>query len=63
MLKTYLEYEPHTIWECYNPEEPKPIEAPEQRIFPVFSALTAMVTAAGAGYLLINKKFFKKKQK
>jgi len=24
MLATYHDYEPHTIWECYNPEEPKP---------------------------------------
>ena len=24
MLYTYLEYEPHTIWECYSPEEHKP---------------------------------------
>ncbi len=23
-LKTYKEYEPHTIWECYSPEEPRP---------------------------------------
>lgn len=24
MLKTYIEYEPHTIWECYSPEAPEP---------------------------------------
>lgn len=24
MLNTYKEYEPHTIWEAYNPREPKP---------------------------------------
>ncbi len=24
MLATYNEYEPHTIWECYSPEEHKP---------------------------------------
>ncbi len=24
MLRTYLEYEPHTIWECYSPETPAP---------------------------------------
>ena len=24
MLRTYLEYEPHTIWECYSPESPSP---------------------------------------
>lgn len=24
MQKTYAEYEPHSIWECYNPEEYKP---------------------------------------
>ncbi len=23
-LKTYQEYSPHTIWECYSPTEPKP---------------------------------------
>ena len=27
MLHTYLEYEPHTIWECYSPEEYKPSTA------------------------------------
>ncbi len=26
-LKTYREYEPHTIWECYSPEEAKPATA------------------------------------
>ena len=24
MLATYLEYEPHTIWECYSPDEHSP---------------------------------------
>ena len=24
MYKTYIEFEPHTIWECYSPEEFKP---------------------------------------
>ena len=24
MSNTYLEFSPHTIWECYNPQEPKP---------------------------------------
>lgn len=24
MYRTYKEYDPHTIWECYNPEEYKP---------------------------------------
>lgn len=24
MYKTYTEFEPHTIWECYSPEEFKP---------------------------------------
>jgi glycogen debranching enzyme len=24
MLETYRSYEPHTIWECYSPTEPKP---------------------------------------
>lgn len=24
MLKTYMEYEPHTIWECYSPDAPEP---------------------------------------
>ncbi len=24
MLRTYEEYEPHTIWECYNPVQPLP---------------------------------------
>ena len=24
MLRTYKEYEPHTIWECYAPQRPTP---------------------------------------
>lgn len=24
MLKTYKQYSPHTIWECYNPNKPEP---------------------------------------
>lgn len=24
MYKTYIGFEPHTIWECYNPEKPEP---------------------------------------
>ena len=24
MLRTYMEYEPHTIWECYSPQVPEP---------------------------------------
>ncbi len=28
MLHTYLEYEPHTIWECYSPEAYKPSTTP-----------------------------------
>ncbi|MBQ2987972.1 MAG: hypothetical protein IJD59_02595 [Clostridia bacterium] len=24
MLRTYRDYEPHTVWECYAPEEPAP---------------------------------------
>ena len=24
MYRTYVEFEPHTIWECYSPTEPKP---------------------------------------
>lgn len=24
MFKTYMDYEPHTIWECYNPEKYEP---------------------------------------
>lgn len=29
MCRTYNEYEPHTIWECYNPEAYKPATAVE----------------------------------
>lgn len=29
MWKTYLEYEPHTIWECYSPELPRPAVTPK----------------------------------
>lgn len=29
MLRTYLEYEPHTIWECYAPEAPMPATVAE----------------------------------
>lgn len=29
MYKTYVEYEPHTIWECYSPTEAKPAITPK----------------------------------
>ncbi len=29
MLKTYEEYEPHTIWECYAPDAPRPADDPK----------------------------------
>ncbi|MBR2920969.1 MAG: hypothetical protein IKC27_06430 [Kiritimatiellae bacterium] len=29
MYKTYVEYEPHTIWECYSPTEFKPAITPK----------------------------------
>ena len=28
MLATYLQYEPHTIWECYAPNAPTPATKP-----------------------------------
>ena len=33
MLKTYLDYEPHTIWECYSPTEPKPAKTHDGKNF------------------------------
>lgn len=29
MYRTYTEYEPHTIWECYSPTEHKPATGPD----------------------------------
>ena len=29
MLRTYLDYEPHTIWECYSPTAPEPGTTPK----------------------------------
>lgn len=29
MAETYIQYEPHTIWECYSPTEPKPATRPD----------------------------------
>jgi len=29
MYKTWLEYEPHTVWECYSPTEPRPATQPD----------------------------------
>jgi hypothetical protein len=31
MLRTYQEYEPHTIWECYSPTECKPAKQTNNR--------------------------------
>jgi glycogen debranching enzyme len=30
MYRTYAEYEPHTIWECYAPSEPKPAKGKKE---------------------------------
>lgn len=32
MYKTYTNYTPHTIWECYNPEEHKPATYPSGKL-------------------------------
>ena len=31
MYRTYVEFEPHTIWECYSPTEPKPATSKKNR--------------------------------
>ena len=44
MLETYLNYEPHTIWECYSPENPEPSVSPDgkERVRPDFCGWSAL---------------------
>ena len=42
MLKTYKEYEPHTIWECYSPVSPAPSSNHGQRVRPDFCGWSAL---------------------
>ncbi len=44
MLKTYLEYEPHTIWECYAPESfaPSNVAKGEGNVRPDFCGWSAL---------------------
>lgn len=42
MSKTYKEYEPHTIWECYSPVSPAPSSNHGQRVRPDFCGWSAL---------------------
>ncbi len=42
MYRTYKEYEPHTIWECYSPENPRPAYHHENRVRPDFCGWSAL---------------------
>lgn len=42
MLRTYREYEPHTIWECYSPVAPAPSSNHGQRVRPDFCGWSAL---------------------
>ncbi len=42
MVKTYKSYDPHTIWECYNPNKPLPAEHCNQRVRPDFCGWSAL---------------------
>ncbi|MBQ9132292.1 MAG: hypothetical protein IJX62_07470 [Clostridia bacterium] len=43
MLKTYTEYLPHTIWECYSPQAPEPsIDANGELVRPDFCGWSAL---------------------
>ncbi|MDP4204903.1 MAG: trehalase family glycosidase [Bacteroidota bacterium] len=44
MLETYKNYSPHTIWECYNPNEPKPAQTAngEETVRPDFCGWSAL---------------------
>ena len=44
MEKTYTEYEPHTIWECYSPEKPVPATTTDDvgRVRPDFCGWSAL---------------------
>ena len=42
MVKTYQEYEPHTVWECYNPNKPLPAQHLKNRVRPDFCGWSAL---------------------
>lgn len=42
MLRTYCDYEPHTIWECYSPTAPAPSSNHGKRVRPDFCGWSAL---------------------
>ena len=42
MLRTYCNYEPHTIWECYSPTAPTPSSNHGKRVRPDFCGWSAL---------------------
>jgi hypothetical protein len=42
MYRTYRDYEPHTIWECYNPLTPQPAMHGTERVRPDFCGWSAL---------------------
>ncbi|MFC1498432.1 trehalase family glycosidase [Verrucomicrobiota bacterium] len=42
MLKTYKEYEPHTIWECYSPSRAEPAKHGKRRVRANFCGWSAL---------------------
>ena len=42
MYKTYLEFEPHTIWECYSPEYHRPAKHLDVQVRPDFCGWSAL---------------------
>lgn len=42
MSQTYQNYEPHTIWECYNPNKNEPSTEHGQRVRPDFCGWSAL---------------------
>ena len=42
MLKTYLEYSPHTIWECYSPSKYEPAKHGSKCVRPDFCGWSAL---------------------
>lgn len=42
MLRTYCDYEPHTIWECYSPTAPTPSSNYGKRVRPDFCGWSAI---------------------
>lgn len=42
MYRTFMEYEPHTIWECYNPNRPEPAYHGKTRVRRNFCGWSAL---------------------